>query len=90
MFGPTELALILVLVLILFGAGKLPQVFESLGQGMKRFREAQNEPDPAPPEVRKPDVGSLSDDEKRRLMAELQSDRKATVTDAEEVKSRSA
>ena len=43
--GPTELALILVIVLILFGAGKLPQVFEAFGQGVKKFREAQQEED---------------------------------------------
>lgn len=39
-FGPTEMVLILVLVLIVFGAGKLPQVFGSLGKGIKEFREA--------------------------------------------------
>jgi sec-independent protein translocase protein TatA len=38
--GPTELILILVIVLVLFGAGKLPQVFGSLGRGIKEFREA--------------------------------------------------
>jgi sec-independent protein translocase protein TatA len=41
--GPTELALILVIVLIVFGAGKLPQVFEAFGLGLKKFREAQLE-----------------------------------------------
>lgn len=41
--GPTEMAIILVLVLIIFGAGKLPQVFESLGSGMKAFKDAQRE-----------------------------------------------
>ena|SRR5438552_18892251 len=38
--GPTELILILVIVLVIFGAGKLPQVFKSLGAGIKEFREA--------------------------------------------------
>ena len=42
-FGPMELGLILVLVLILFGAGKLPQVFESFGKGIKSFRDAQKD-----------------------------------------------
>ncbi|MCB9677039.1 MAG: twin-arginine translocase TatA/TatE family subunit [Alphaproteobacteria bacterium] len=41
--GPLELGIILVLVLILFGAGKLPQVFESFGKGIKAFREAQRD-----------------------------------------------
>lgn len=41
--GPMELGLILVIVLILFGAGKLPQVFESFGVAVKKFRDAQKE-----------------------------------------------
>lgn len=52
--GPTELFLILVIVLVLFGAGKLPQVFESLGTGIKKFREAQEEDAPAPRDVTPP------------------------------------
>ena len=39
--GFPELAVILVIVLIFFGAGKLPEVFASMGEGVKRFREAQ-------------------------------------------------
>ena len=38
--GPPELAIILILVLIVFGAGKLPQVFSSLGRGVREFRDA--------------------------------------------------
>lgn len=41
--GPFELVLILVVVLILFGAGRLPQVFESFGKGIRAFREASND-----------------------------------------------
>ena len=41
--GPVEMALLLVIVLILFGAGRLPQVFQSLGEGMKKFRDAQRD-----------------------------------------------
>jgi sec-independent protein translocase protein TatA len=37
--GPTELVLILVLVLIIFGAGKIPQVMNQLGKSIKEFRE---------------------------------------------------
>ena len=39
--GPTELIVVLVIVLIIFGPGKLPQVFRSLGEGLKSFRDAQ-------------------------------------------------
>jgi sec-independent protein translocase protein TatA len=38
--GPFELILILLAILILFGAGRLPQVLGSLGKGVKEFREA--------------------------------------------------
>ena len=41
--GPTELIIILVLVLIIFGAGKLPEVGSALGKGMKEFRKAKAE-----------------------------------------------
>lgn len=38
--GPLELGLILVIVLLLFGAGKLPEVFRAMGQGIREFRDA--------------------------------------------------
>jgi sec-independent protein translocase protein TatA len=40
--GPWEIILILAIVLIIFGAGKLPQVFRSAGQGIREFRKAQS------------------------------------------------
>lgn len=38
--GPMELAVVFVVVLILFGPGKLPQVFKALGEGVKQFKDA--------------------------------------------------
>jgi sec-independent protein translocase protein TatA len=38
-FGPGEIAIVLVIVLIVFGAGKLPEVLGQLGRGVKTFRE---------------------------------------------------
>ena len=38
--GPTELILVLAIVLIIFGAGKLPQVLGSFGKGIREFRDA--------------------------------------------------
>jgi sec-independent protein translocase protein TatA len=43
MIGPTELIIILVIVLIVFGAGRLPAVLGQLGSGMKAFRDAQKD-----------------------------------------------
>jgi sec-independent protein translocase protein TatA len=37
--GTTEMIIILVLVLIVFGAGKLPQVAKSLGKGVREFKD---------------------------------------------------
>jgi sec-independent protein translocase protein TatA len=38
--GVPELLLILVILLMVFGAGKLPQVAEMLGSGVKKFRDS--------------------------------------------------
>jgi sec-independent protein translocase protein TatA len=40
--GPLEIGIILVVVLIVFGPGKLPDVFRALGSGMRQFKEAAN------------------------------------------------
>ncbi len=43
--GTTELVLILVLVLIVFGAGKLPEIGSALGKGIRSFRKATQDRD---------------------------------------------
>ena len=42
-FGGWEIVLILAVVLILFGAKKLPELAKGLGQGIKEFKKATNE-----------------------------------------------
>ena len=49
-FGPVELILILVIVTMLFGVGKLPEVFGSVGRGIREFR--RNSADTADDEVK--------------------------------------
>ena len=44
-FGWMELTLILVIVLIIFGAGKIPQLGEGLGKAIKGFKKSVNEAD---------------------------------------------
>lgn len=41
--GTTELIIILVLVMIIFGAGKLPQVGGALGKGLRNFKDGIKE-----------------------------------------------
>jgi sec-independent protein translocase protein TatA len=43
--GPVELLLILVIVTMLFGVGKLPEVFGAVGRGVREFRKAAQEKD---------------------------------------------
>ncbi len=46
-FGPMEIILILVIVFVFFGVGKLPQVGSALGKGLRAFRSGQTgEDDP--------------------------------------------
>jgi len=49
--GPWELVIVLVIVLVVFGGGKLAGVGKSLGQGIREFKQAltgssDDEPDP--------------------------------------------
>jgi sec-independent protein translocase protein TatA len=38
-FGPMELVLILAIVVVIFGASKLPQLGKGLGEGISNFRD---------------------------------------------------
>lgn len=40
--GPWEIGLILAIILIVFGVGKLPQVGNAVGKGLRSFRQAQH------------------------------------------------
>ena len=52
--GPTELIIILVIVLVIFGVGRIPEVGNALGKGIRQFRrgipgeEEEEEPSEAP------------------------------------------
>jgi sec-independent protein translocase protein TatA len=43
--GMPELLIILVIILVIFGAGKLPQIGEGLGRGIRNFKKATKEKD---------------------------------------------
>ncbi len=40
--GPLEIGLIVLIILIVFGAGKLPQVGGAIGKGLRAFRKGQS------------------------------------------------
>ncbi len=47
MFGPTEIVIIVLVLVLLFGGRKIPELMRGLGQGMKEFKKAtKDEPEP--------------------------------------------
>ena len=49
--GPTELLLILAIVVIVFGGKKIPELGESLGKGIRNFKKSMNTDDEDPKRV---------------------------------------
>ncbi len=43
--GMPELIIILVIIVIIFGAGKLPEIGSGLGKGIKNFKKATKDED---------------------------------------------
>lgn len=41
--GMPELIIILIIILIIFGAGKLPEIGSGIGKGIKNFKKASEE-----------------------------------------------
>lgn len=44
--GATEIIVVCVLVLLLFGGKKIPELMKGLGQGVRNFKQGMNEPTP--------------------------------------------
>jgi sec-independent protein translocase protein TatA len=40
MFGPWQIVLVVVVILLLFGGRKIPELMKGLGKGMKEFKDA--------------------------------------------------
>jgi len=53
LFQPMHLLLILVIVLIIFGPGKLPEIGEGLGKSIRGFKKAMSEKDEDAVEAKK-------------------------------------
>jgi sec-independent protein translocase protein TatA len=48
--GPTEIIIVLVIVLLLFGGKKIPELMKGLGKGIKEFKNASNGEEESTPE----------------------------------------
>ncbi len=53
--GPWEIGLILVIILIIFGVGKLPQIGQSLGKGIHAFKKSSQGEDEEDKKTEKPE-----------------------------------
>ena len=52
-FGPMELIIVLVVVLIIFGVGRLPEIGGAMGKAIKEFRNTQKPSDDDDPSIEK-------------------------------------
>jgi len=52
-FQPMHLIVILAIVLIIFGPGKLPELGSSIGKAIRGFKQEMNKPDKMPEETKK-------------------------------------
>ena len=51
-FGTTEMLLILFVVILLFGAKRIPELFKGMGQGVREFKDASTKPEEQQPQYR--------------------------------------
>ena len=51
--GPLEIILILLVVVLLFGGRKIPELMKGIGQGLKEFKKAKDTGDDADKDIAK-------------------------------------
>ncbi len=59
-FGATEIILILLVVVLLFGARKIPELMKGIGQGVKEFKKASDVKD-EPEKKEKDEKGKIEE-----------------------------
>jgi sec-independent protein translocase protein TatA len=63
--GPTELILILLVVLLLFGGKKIPEIAKNLAHGIREFRKASSDVEKGLKEEKKPIEGNNKEEEQK-------------------------
>ena len=58
LFAPTHIFLLLMVILIIFGPSKLGDVGGALGEGIRDFKRAINEPESIPAPIARPAAGT--------------------------------
>lgn len=74
MIGTSELLLIVLLALLLFGGKKLPEMMRGLGQGVKSFKQGMNE------------VQKAADPDEKQLDEEVKETQTASSADVDKEK----
>src|SRR5215470_1500074 len=87
--GFPELIILLVVLLLVFGAKRLPEMGRSLGKGMREFKdgvsgmeEAATDPQPAPPAQIPSTTGSPSASQIAQDLQSLSTEDKQAIVDA--------
>jgi len=78
--GLPELLIIMVVILLLFGAKRIPEIAASMGKGIKEFKKNINE---ATREITTDTKSPLESDSQSRLTAAELEQRRRTAEDAE-------
>lgn len=76
--SPSHLIIVLVIILLLFGAKRIPELAKGLGSGIKEFREGVSAGDDANPEV------PFSEKTRGQARADGEAENKSARTDAAE------
>jgi sec-independent protein translocase protein TatA len=63
--GMPELIIILVIILVIFGAGKLPEIGKGLGKGIKNFKSSVNGSDESVSPGRRSEIEDREQEEKK-------------------------
>ena len=82
--GPWELGIILLIVIIIFGVGKLPQIGGALGQGIREFRTGAQDPDGEKARQEEERVVVKEIDRPRERVGAVENERVIVVKDDEE------
>lgn len=55
MLGPTEIILIILAMVLLFGGKKIPELMKGIGQGIKEFKKASKPEEPTVEDKKEPE-----------------------------------
>ena len=64
-FGTWEIVLIVLVILLLFGGKKIPELMKGLGKGVKSFKQGMNEVEKVEKEIKELDEDGSKKDEKK-------------------------